>query len=162
MPKIHQNLCACGSGHPRVACCGLYLDGLAEPPRAEALMRARYSANVEGQAEFLAETYAPESRNAFDHDGVRRFSQRARWLGLKILETTDGGPDDETGTVTFEARYHIEGHDDGFRERSRFRRVDGRWRYVDGDLSELTKAKIGRNDPCLCGSGEKFKRCCGR
>lgn len=22
--------------------------------------------------------------------------------------------------------------------------------------------KIGRNDPCPCGSGEKFKRCCGR
>ena len=22
--------------------------------------------------------------------------------------------------------------------------------------------KIGRNDPCTCGSGKKFKRCCGR
>jgi hypothetical protein len=22
-------------------------------------------------------------------------------------------------------------------------------------------AKIGRNDPCPCGSGKKFKRCCG-
>ena len=22
--------------------------------------------------------------------------------------------------------------------------------------------KVGRNDPCLCGSGEKFKHCCGR
>lgn len=22
--------------------------------------------------------------------------------------------------------------------------------------------KIGRNDPCSCGSGKKFKRCCGR
>ena len=21
---------------------------------------------------------------------------------------------------------------------------------------------IGRNDPCLCGSGLKFKKCCGR
>ena len=21
--------------------------------------------------------------------------------------------------------------------------------------------KIGRNDPCLCGSGKKYKRCCG-
>lgn len=25
-----------------------------------------------------------------------------------------------------------------------------------------TKKKVGRNDPCLCGSGEKFKNCCGR
>ena len=22
--------------------------------------------------------------------------------------------------------------------------------------------KVGRNDPCLCGSGKKFKKCCGR
>lgn len=22
------------------------------------------------------------------------------------------------------------------------------------------KAKIGRNDPCLCGSGKKYKHCC--
>jgi hypothetical protein len=25
-----------------------------------------------------------------------------------------------------------------------------------------TKTKVGRNDPCPCGSGKKFKRCCGR
>ena len=23
-------------------------------------------------------------------------------------------------------------------------------------------AKVGRNDPCTCGSGKKFKKCCGR
>jgi len=25
-----------------------------------------------------------------------------------------------------------------------------------------TEAKIGRNDPCPCGSGKKFKKCCGQ
>jgi|TARA_R110000782_G_scaffold63732_1_gene130417 uncharacterized protein len=25
-----------------------------------------------------------------------------------------------------------------------------------------TSGKTGRNDPCLCGSGKKFKKCCGR
>ena len=24
------------------------------------------------------------------------------------------------------------------------------------------KPKIGRNDPCPCGSGKKYKKCCGR
>ncbi len=24
-----------------------------------------------------------------------------------------------------------------------------------------TEPKVGRNDPCPCGSGKKFKRCCG-
>jgi uncharacterized protein YecA (UPF0149 family) len=27
-------------------------------------------------------------------------------------------------------------------------------------LAKTGRAKIGRNDPCLCGSGKKFKRCC--
>ncbi|MEO9944846.1 SEC-C metal-binding domain-containing protein [Paraglaciecola sp.] len=22
--------------------------------------------------------------------------------------------------------------------------------------------KVGRNDPCICGNGRKFKKCCGR
>jgi uncharacterized protein YecA (UPF0149 family) len=25
-----------------------------------------------------------------------------------------------------------------------------------------TKKKIGRNEPCPCGSGKKYKKCCGR
>lgn len=34
----------------------------------------------------------------------------------------------------------------------------------DGSLSETRKTgkKIGRNDPCPCGSGLKYKKCCGR
>ena len=28
--------------------------------------------------------------------------------------------------------------------------------------AEPAKAKVGRNDPCPCGSGKKFKKCCGR
>ena len=33
-----------------------------------------------------------------------------------------------------------------------------------GDLEEGTIVKgekIGRNDPCPCGSGKKYKKCCG-
>ncbi len=36
----------------------------------------------------------------------------------------------------------------------------------DGSLSatkkNTSKAKVGRNDPCPCGSGKKYKNCCGR
>jgi SWIM/SEC-C metal-binding protein len=52
------------------------------------------------------------------------------------------------------------------------------WHYIIGfefdkpeDISDLEKAlnpsepirseKIGRNDPCPCGSGKKYKKCCG-
>jgi preprotein translocase subunit SecA len=35
-----------------------------------------------------------------------------------------------------------------------------------GDLQPVQQvvrgtAKIGRNDPCPCGSGKKYKKCCG-
>ncbi|EGR3250064.1 hypothetical protein DLH78_25640, partial [Vibrio parahaemolyticus] len=25
----------------------------------------------------------------------------------------------------------------------------------------ISSLKVGRNDPCICGSGKKFKKCCG-
>ncbi len=36
--------------------------------------------------------------------------------------------------------------------------------YGDGSVSRTVtkKAKVGRNDPCPCGSGKKYKHCCGR
>ena len=35
--------------------------------------------------------------------------------------------------------------------------------YIDIDVDlKLEKAKVGRNDPCPCGSGKKYKKCCGR
>jgi uncharacterized protein YecA (UPF0149 family) len=32
--------------------------------------------------------------------------------------------------------------------------------YSDTDQSDKVKKKIGRNDPCPCGSGKKYKKCC--
>nr|WP_274604200.1 SEC-C metal-binding domain-containing protein [Sphingomonas sp. CFBP 13706] len=29
------------------------------------------------------------------------------------------------------------------------------------DAQVTTASKVGRNDPCPCGSGKKHKRCCG-
>ena len=29
-------------------------------------------------------------------------------------------------------------------------------------ISEVSKKIVGRNDPCICGSGKKYKKCCGR
>ena len=55
-----------------------------------------------------------------------------------------------------------------FGETSRFVKESGLWLYVDGDVApaggqlEDGSGKIGRNDACPCGSGRKFKKCCGR
>ncbi|RKJ69043.1 zinc chelation protein SecC, partial [Butyricicoccus sp. 1XD8-22] len=29
-------------------------------------------------------------------------------------------------------------------------------------LRVISRGKVGRNDPCPCGSGLKFKKCCGK
>jgi hypothetical protein len=54
---------------------------------------------------------------------------------------------------------HI-GHD---RLRDRFRRMRrvARQRTGTKTISEPRDQKVGRNDPCPCGSGKKYKRCCG-
>jgi len=40
-----------------------------------------------------------------------------------------------------------------------------KWAYNMGIIKMMpvrTGPKIGRNDPCPCGSGKKYKKCCGR
>jgi SWIM/SEC-C metal-binding protein len=34
-------------------------------------------------------------------------------------------------------------------------------RILDPPTPHRGAAKVGRNEPCLCGSGKKYKRCCG-
>ena len=88
-------------------------------------MRSRYSAFVRGDAAYLLASWHPSTRPArLDLDA------RVRWEGLEVLAAA-GGVFDTDGTVEFKAR-----HDRGvLHERSRFRREDGRWYYVDGKLA---------------------------
>ena len=34
-------------------------------------------------------------------------------------------------------------------------------RLLNKPLPVESKPKVGRNDPCSCGSGKKYKKCCG-
>ena len=37
------------------------------------------------------------------------------------------------------------------------------WNKNGYSMNELmSKPKVGRNDPCICGSGKKYKKCCGK
>ena len=52
-------------------------------------------------------------------------------------------------------------------EVAEFKREGGVWKFVDGRVMGLDpirrdSEKVGRNDPCPCGSGKKHKKCCGR
>ncbi len=127
-------------------------------------MRSRYTAYVRGAVDYLIDTHDASTRATVDRAAIEAWSRQTEWLGLEIVETVGGGADDDEGIVQFVARGSTRGAPFTQRERSRFRRHEQRWYYVDGaHVREPTRVTItiGRNEPCPCGSGLKYKRCHG-
>lgn len=161
-----SNKCPCGSGIEATQCCTQYISGKKSAPTAEALMRSRYSAYVLKELDYLQKTLSPEALDNNDPDSVREWAEKAEWLGLEIHDIQAGQSGDATGIVEFSAKYAVDGETLIHRERSNFRNQDGTWLYVDGRIVSgppvRKERKIGRNEPCPCGSGKKYKKCCGR
>jgi SEC-C motif domain protein len=124
-----QEPCPCGSGLAYPDCCDPFITGTELPETAAQLMRSRYSAYTRGDADYLRATWHPTTR----HQDITA-DPAVHWLGLKILATEAGGTPDRHGVVEFVARYKIGGRAHRLHERSRFKRHQGRWFYVDGDL----------------------------
>ncbi len=172
--------CPCGLDKSYEKCCGPFIEGKALPETAEQLMRSRYTAYTKVKIDYIKDTLAPESRKGFDLAGTREWAEKAKWKGLKIVATEKGGPSDDTGMVEFTATFEQNGEGLDHHEVSQFRKTEeGQWLFVDGEAhthkegkahhhEETAKPvtmvrdqpKIGRNDPCSCGSGKKYKKCC--
>ena len=159
--------CPCNSGKKYGECCGPILDGAAAAETAEALMRARYSAYVTEHIAFLKNSATKAVQAEFDEVASTNWSRAARWHGLEIIRTEKGGKDDTTGVVEFRAIYTANGEFCNHHEVSTFVKETDGWKFEDGELVGETpttreEPKIGRNDPCPCGSGKKYKKCCGK
>jgi SEC-C motif-containing protein len=126
--------CPCGSGIVEAACCGMFIDGV-PAPTALALMRSRYTAFVRGAIDYLIDTHDESTRGGVDRAAIAQWSRETTWKGLEIVATERGGEDDDEGIVEFIARGVTGGKPFAQRERSRFRRVNGVWYYVDGKVS---------------------------
>ena len=130
-------------------------------------MRSRYSAYAVGAIDYLGDTLHPDYRGDWDRDATARWATNSQWLGLEIRDVEAGGENDSRGVVEFVASFTDQGVHKVHQERSNFEKKDGRWYYVDGDIPKPATQrhetpKVGRNDPCPCGSGKKYKKCCGR
>jgi len=158
--------CPCGSGRSYAECCEPYIKGRAKAPSAEALMRSRYSAYAEHEIDFIINSCLARGKNDIDPKSTRDWSEKSTWLGLKIILTEKGGPEDNEGTVEFEALYERDGLKEVHHETARFKKENSEWFYEDGHVVPRTVVrsapKTGRNEPCPCGSGKKYKHCCGR
>lgn len=155
-----MTVCPCNSEKELEECCGPILAGTKLASTAEALMRSRYTAYVLEDYPHVIGSCHKTTRPAADDfaDG-----QAVDWCGLEIKDTEFGGEDDDAGIVEFVASYRAKGAVLGLHERARFVKEDGQWFYVEGDIIKPPPAssdKIGRNEPCPCGSGKKYKKCC--
>jgi SEC-C motif-containing protein len=161
-----MNLCPCNSGRSYEDCCGPLISGERPAATPEALMRSRYSAFSLKAIEYLKESLHPDLRADHDPEATRRWADKSEWVGLEIVSTSGGGADDDAGTVEFIASYRQKGTPYTHHEAAEFSRHKGRWYYTDGKMvtpgtQRNEGPKIGRNDPCPCGSGRKYKKCCG-
>jgi len=160
--------CPCGTEKTYETCCGPLIAG-APAATAEALMRSRYTAYARGEIDYILSTHDPEVGEPVDRAATEKWSRETTWLGLKIVSTERGGPSDTDGKVEFVATHRAAkgGPVQLHHELAVFARpaVDKRWLFVDGTPVRPVPVKRdehpGRNEPCSCGSGKKYKKCHG-
>jgi len=159
-----MTLCPCNSGQVFDSCCGPIIGGV-PAATVEVLMRSRYSAFALGDIGYLADTLSKEERAEFDQVEAEKTAKDAKWQGLEVRAVTGGGKDDESGTVEFVARFRLNDQERIHHELAEFAREKGRWVCSGGTMSPkgppVRVVKVSRNEPCPCGSGKKYKKCCG-
>jgi SEC-C motif-containing protein len=144
MTASRPDACPCGGASPQAgaaarapryaACCGRFIDGGEYAPTALELMCSRYSAYVIGANDYLRATWDPGTCPG-DLDVDPSAPDAPKWLGLAVKRHEP--IDERRAIVEFVARYKIGGRAYRLHEVSRFTRDDdGRWRYVDGDVTE--------------------------
>lgn len=174
--------CPCGLESPYTDCCGRLIRGSGYADTAEDLMRSRYSAFALQEWDYLVSTLCSAERAKKTASDFEKGSGDLQWEKLEIHGTRQGGREDDEGKVEFAAHYSESGDEFSIHETAHFFKEDGRWVYSEkksnshvhaagdscGHSHEPKKpvvresAKVGRNDPCPCDSGKKYKKCCGK
>jgi SEC-C motif-containing protein len=161
-----MDLCPCGSNIAYGACCSPVIKGERPAETAEQLMRSRYSAYVRKEVPYILASLHPDHRAGYDEKRSRAWAEGAEWHGIRILSTSKGGQADSEGQVEFTVSYTEKGLKQEHHELSSFKKEGGTWYFTDGKTmpKPVSRAvpKTGRNEPCPCGSGKKFKKCCGQ
>ena len=154
MTALLDSACPCQSNKSYEDCCGRFHTHVQFPETAEQLMRSRYAAYVLKNVPYIVETTVPSQQGLLNVQAIEAWAENTQWLGLQILKT-------ETLTklqsaVEFHAVFQGEEGEQTHHERSIFVKIDDRWYFVDPTVPLPTMKQ-----PCVCGSGKKFKHCCG-
>lgn len=154
--------CPCGSELTYNDCCGLFISGKQSPSTPEQLMRSRYTAYTLGDIDYIARTMKSPAADNFDAQAAQAWATRVEWQQLEVVQSYfEGGK----GFVEFFAHFYDNQKRHALHELSEFHLIDGAWYYVNGTSPKqrprFVKPAAGRNDACPCGSGKKYKKCCG-
>lgn len=128
-------------------------------------------ARASSSDEQRAAAVAYKQRNvmcAFNHEGLCTIyaARPARCRKAHALGTSANCGIDGSGQVSY---FEHAATEITFQEQERMRvalhhalRPNKPAELLCAAVHRLLDASVGRNAPCLCGSGEKYKRCCGR
>lgn len=94
-------------------------------------MRSRYSAyTLGGYGEYLLSTWFPATATGLTVPGLS--NRTVDWCGLQVLAKSQSGDD---GMVEFIAQFvDSNGEQQAMHEKSIFKRAQGRWLYVGGEV----------------------------
>lgn len=155
MTKSH---CPCGSGKKYSECCYPFHASSAKADSPQALMASRYTAYAVNNYQYIFDTYSESFRQDISADLLEQSDQGVEWLSLNILSFETNS---NRGKVEFVAIYRQQQEFYRLQENSDFVKQDGAWLYTTGKIHPDSGIFFPRrNDPCPCGSGKKFKKCC--
>ena len=146
--------CYCKSGLDFSDCCKKILMVESPAPTALVLMRSRYSAYCLGDVNYLKATTHNHTWTDEELKFIQDWADNSYWQHLEIVNFSKD-------MVEFKAYYIFEKKQHLHHEKSTFIKFNDRWKYLDGEIFE-DKVDFLRNSACICGSGEKYKRCCAK
>ena len=127
--------CPCGSGKAYLTCCKVFHDGTL-PQTALELMKSRFTAFAVGNSDYIIDTTHKDNVEYSDDmealkGAIDNVIASTSYKKLKVLDFIDGI---DEAFVTFFIEADQQGLDVSFTERSKFKRVDGKWLYLSGEF----------------------------
>lgn len=127
--------CPCGNKNNFSQCCGKYISGEMVPDTAETLMRSRYSAYTLANISYIQETMCEDAAVDFDPVSAQQWAKTIKWKRLKVLRTFPHDSDPNRYFVEFSAYYIASGRPQELHEISEFKRINGKWYYINGNIT---------------------------
>ena len=151
-------VCPCGLDLYE-SCCQPLHSGHKKAETAAQLMRSRYSAFAKHEIDYLVQTTALGQQQALDVKAIAEWSKVNQWLKLDVVQAQEKR-DKNHAQVEFKAHYAAQEQSGQqvhiHHEISHFVKQNGMWYFLD----PTTEQQITMKQPCICGSGKKFKQCC--